>query len=146
MLSRNRRRSSGARVTAYLCRWKTASFWAFDHRLSPPTYARIDDSTPKLKLARTSKQSTIAANVQIIVNGERGLSAVRGELSSTICDPFGCFMAAAQKLRSPNPSAAARLLHLRWAAPVIELVSTAQCALMREGNAARRHNSGRRRG
>src|ERR1700733_9839983 len=53
-----------------------ASFWAFDHKLSPPTYARTDDSRPKLKFARISRHSTMAANIQTIANRELVFGAV----------------------------------------------------------------------
>src|SRR5580698_6550713 len=103
MFSRNRCKSCGARVMAYFCRWKTASFWAFDHRLSPPTYARTDDSTPKLKLAKISKLRTIAANIQIIEYGERALNATSADHSWKFCDGFGCFTGSDQKLKVTEP-------------------------------------------
>src|ERR1700722_10803040 len=84
--ARNWRNSSGERFAAYFCRWNTASFCAFDHMLSPPTYARTEDKSPKLKLASINRQRTMAANIQMIANGELAADAASGEGAG----PVGC--------------------------------------------------------
>ncbi len=54
------------------------------HTLAPTT------ARPKLKLARISRQSTIAANIQMIENGERVLNAASAERSLNLRDLLAC--------------------------------------------------------
>src|ERR1700733_1492881 len=84
MSARNWRNSFGERFAAYFCRWKTASFCAFDHRLSPPTYARTEDKSPKLKLASNNRHRTMAANIQMIANGELAADAASEEGAGSV--------------------------------------------------------------
>jgi len=69
-----------------------------DHALSAPTYARIDDRTPKLKLARSIKQTTMPANIQTMAKGEllRGAAARCGD--ETLLRKTGCKLFYAKPL------------------------------------------------
>src|ERR1700683_5789956 len=64
-----------------------ASFWFFDHKLSPPTYARTDDRSPKPKFARINRLSTIEANIQMIAKGELVPgAAIEGSVCGILCN------------------------------------------------------------
>src|ERR1700722_1976917 len=80
----NCRKSFGEWLAAYFCKWKTAAFCALDHMLSPPTYARTEDKRPKLKLASINRHRTMAANIQMIANGELVADAASEEGAGSV--------------------------------------------------------------
>src|SRR6476646_7317196 len=56
-----------------------ASFWPFDQRLSPPTYARTDERTSRLRPARTAWNRMTATKGNTSRN-RRNLPTLRGIL------------------------------------------------------------------